>query len=403
MLSKEQVWELARSVHAYGIEVRRHIHRNPELSFAEHDTHWYLADQLQDLGYSFRSHLAGGTGLHAVIEGSRPSPVVALRADIDALPIQEETGLPFASERPGVMHACGHDVHTAILLATAKALQSIRDDLPGTVVLIFQPGEERNPGGASLMIRDGVLDQPKVDAIFGLHIDPYLEAGRMAFASGPVMAAPDELRVTVIGQGGHGAWPHQTVDPVVTTAQIVTLLQQVVARNVDPFQPAVITIGMIQGGSAHNIIPDEVRLVGTVRTMDEALRRRMPERIEAVIRGVCEAAGATYRMEYERGYPVLVNHPDATDIGRRAAALVLGEEKVGVMEPSMGGEDFAYYLERVPGTFARLGARSPGDTAPHGLHTSRLMVDESCIAVGVAYYIQVVQSFLTQNRLGDKA
>ncbi len=398
MLSREQVWALARSVEEYGIAVRRRLHRNPELSFAEHDTHRYLAEELQGLGCSFRSHLAGGTGLHVVLGGARPGPVVALRADIDALPIQEETGLPFASERPGVMHACGHDVHTAILLATARALKSVEQDLPGTVVLLFQPGEEKNPGGASLMIRDGVLDQPKVDAIFGLHVDPYLEAGRMAFASGPVMAAPDELRVTVTGRGGHGAWPHQTVDPVVTAAQIITLLQQVVARNVDPFQPAVLTVGMIHGGTAHNIIPDEVEFIGTVRTMDEGLRRRMPERIEAVIRGVCEAAGASYRMEYERGYPVLVNHPEATETGRRAAAAVLGEDRVGRMEPSMGGEDFAYYLERVPGTFARLGARSPGDAAPHGLHTSRLMIDESCIAVGVAYYIQVVQQFLMGER-----
>ncbi|MFB5083729.1 M20 metallopeptidase family protein [Symbiobacterium thermophilum] len=398
MLSREQVWALARSVEEYGIAVRRRLHRNPELSFAEHDTHQYLAEELQGLGCSFRSHLAGGTGLHVVLGGTRPGPVVALRADIDALPIQEETGLPFASERPGVMHACGHDVHTAILLATARALKSVEQDLPGTVVLLFQPGEEKNPGGASLMIRDGVLDQPKVEAIFGLHVDPYLEAGRMAFASGPVMAAPDELRVTVTGRGGHGAWPHQTVDPVVTAAQIITLLQQVVARNVDPFQPAVLTVGMIHGGTAHNIIPDEVEFIGTVRTMDEGLRRRMPERIEAVIRGVCEAAGASYRMEYERGYPVLVNHPEATETGRRAAAAVLGEDRVGRMEPSMGGEDFAYYLERVPGTFARLGARSPGDAAPHGLHTSRLMIDESCIAVGVAYYIQVVQQFLMGER-----
>lgn len=398
MLNREQVWALARSVEEYGVAARRHLHRYPELSFAEHDTHRYLAAELQGLGCALRSHLAGGTGLQAVIGGKRPGPVVALRADIDALPIQEETGLPFASERPGVMHACGHDVHTAILLATARALKAIEDDLPGTVVLLFQPGEEKNPGGASLMIRDGVLEQPKVDAIFGLHVDPHLEAGRMAFAAGPVMAAPDELRVTVTGRGGHGAWPHQTVDPIVTAAQIITLLQQIVARNVDPFQPAVLTIGMIHGGTAHNIIPDKVRFVGTVRTMDEALRRRMPERIEAVIRGVCEAAGATYQMEYERGYPVLVNHPEATEVGRRAAAAVLGEEKVGKMEPSMGGEDFAFYLERVPGTFARLGARRPGDAAPHGLHTSRLNIDESCIAVGVAYYIQVVQSFLATQQ-----
>ena len=338
--------------------------------------------------------------MHVVIRGSRPGPTVALRADIDALPIQEETGLPFASQRPGVMHACGHDVHTAILLATARALQSIKDDLPGQVVLIFQPGEEQNPGGASLMIRDGVLDDPKVDAIFGLHVEPYMEAGCMAFAPGPVMAAPDELRVTVVGRGGHGASPHLTVDPVLTACQIITMLQQVVARNVDPFQPAVITIGMIQGGSAHNIIPDEVTFVGTVRTMDPELRRLMPERIEAVIRGVCEAAGATYRFHYEHGYPVLINDAEMTELGRQAAVAVLGADKVQPMEPSMGGEDFAYYLQRVPGTFARLGVRASDNTAPHGLHTSRLMVDESSIAVGVAYYIQVVQDFLRSTNRG---
>jgi len=400
MLSREQVWELARSVHPYGVQVRRDLHRNPELSFEEHDTHQYLAAALQEMGCSFQSGLGGGTGLHVVIRGSRPGPTVALRADIDALPIQEETGLPFASQRPGVMHACGHDVHTAILLATARALQSIKDDLPGQVVLIFQPGEEQNPGGASLMIRDGVLDDPKVDAIFGLHVEPYMEAGCMAFAPGPVMAAPDELRVTVVGRGGHGASPHLTVDPVLTACQIITMLQQVVARNVDPFQPAVITIGMIQGGSAHNIIPDEVTFVGTVRTMDPELRRLMPERIEAVIRGVCEAAGATYRFHYEHGYPVLINDAEMTELGRQAAVAVLGADKVQPMEPSMGGEDFAYYLQRVPGTFARLGVRASDNTAPHGLHTSRLMVDESSIAVGVAYYIQVVQDFLRSTNRG---
>jgi len=395
MLTKEQVWELARTVHPYGVKVRRDLHQNPELSFCEHETHRYLATALQELGYSFRAGLGGGTGLQVVIRGARPGPVVALRADIDALPIQEETGLPFASRRPGVMHACGHDVHTAILLATAKALWSIKDELPGQVVLIFQPGEEKNPGGASLMIRDGVLDQPKVDAIFGLHVEPFLEAGRMAFGEGPMMAAPDELRVTIVGRGGHGATPHLTVDPVLTACQVITALQQVVARNVNPFQPAVVTIGMIQGGSAHNVIPDEVSFVGTVRTMDPELRRLMPERIEAVVRGICAAAGASYRFHYEHGYPVLVNHPEMTALARQAAVDVLGADKVEQMEPSMGGEDFAYYLERVPGTFARLGARAHDDAAPYGLHTSRLMVDESCIAVGVAYYIQVVQNFLT--------
>lgn len=398
MLSKEQVWELARTVYPFGVEVRRHLHRNPELSFAEVDTHSYLQEQLTALGCAFQPGLGGGTGIKAVISGGRPGPTVALRADIDALPIQEETGLPFASERLGVMHACGHDVHTAILLSTARALLAIREQLPGQVVLLFQPGEEQNPGGASLMIRDGALANPDVDAIFGLHVEPSMASGTMAFGSGPLMAAPDEVEVTVVGKGGHGAYPHLTVDPVLAACQIVTLLQQVVARNVSPFQPAVITVGMIHGGSAPNVIPDEVTFKATVRTMDPALRQSMPERIEAVVKGVCDAAGAAYRFQYEFGYPILKNHPEMTAFGRQAAVEMLGEERVTEMPPSMGAEDFAYYLEQVPGTFARLGAKAPDMERPFGLHTSRLLIDEDCITVGVAYYLQVVQRFLTATR-----
>lgn len=396
-MNKEQIWNLARSVHAYGVEVRRHLHRNPELSFAEHNTHQYLAEQLRELGYTFESGLGGGTGIKAVLEGGKPGPTVALRADIDALPITEETGLEFASQTPGVMHACGHDVHTAVLLSTARALKAIQADLPGRVVFLFQPGEEQNPGGASLMIRDGCLENPKVDAIFGLHVMPFMDAGTMGFGSGALMASPDEVEVTVIGQGGHGAAPHLCVDPVLATCQIITLLQQVVARNVSPFQQAVITVGAIHGGSAPNVIPDEVHFKATVRTMDPEVRKLMPQRIEAVVKGVCEAAGATYKFLYDPGYPVLINDAAMTEVGRQAALAILEPEQVQAMQPSMGGEDFAYYLEKVPGTFARLGARKPGAESAFGLHTSRLLIDEEAIAVGVAYYLSVVQEYLAQN------
>lgn len=394
MMNKEQIWSIARSVHAYGIEVRRHLHRNPELSFEEHNTHRYLAEKLSELGCRFESGLGGGTGIKAVLEGGKPGPTVALRADIDALPIQEETGLEFSSQHPGVMHACGHDVHTAILLTTARALKERQADLPGKVVLLFQPGEEKNPGGASLMVRDGVLENPHVDAIFGVHVMPFLEAGQMGFGSGALMASPDEVEVTVIGRGGHGAAPHLGVDPVLATCQIITLLQQVVARNVSPFHSAVITVGSIHGGSAPNVIPDEVHFKATVRTMDPEVRRLMPQRIEAVVKGVCDAAGATYRFDYDSGYPVLVNDAAMTEVARRAALAVLEPEQVQGMAPSMGGEDFAYYLEKVPGSFARLGAMLPGSEKPYGLHTSRLMIDEEAITVGVAYYLSVVQEFL---------
>ncbi len=396
MMSKDQIWSLARSVHPYAIETRRHLHRNPELSFKEHATHRFLVERLTELGYTFQSGLGGGTGIKAVLEGGQLGPTVALRADIDALPILEETGLEFASQTPGVMHACGHDIHTAILLGTARALKEIQPTLPGRVVFLFQPGEEQNPGGASLMIKDGCLENPTVDAIFGLHVMPYMEAGTMGFGSGPLMASPDEVEVTVIGKGGHGAAPHLTVDPVLATCQIITLLQQVVARNVSPFQSAVITVGSIHGGTAPNVIPDEVHFKATVRTMDPEVRKLMPKRIEEVVKGVCDAAGATYRFHYDPGYPVLVNDPIMTDIGRRAAQAILGTEKIGPMAPSMGGEDFAYYLEQVPGTFARLGAMIPGSANPYGLHTSKLMIDEESMAVGIAYYLAVVQEFLGQ-------
>jgi amidohydrolase len=396
MRNKEQIWALARSVHPFAVAARRHIHRQPELSFQEKETSAYLAAQLTDMGIPFESGL-GGYGIKALIEGGRPGKTVALRADMDALPITEETGLPFASEQPGIMHACGHDVHTATLLATARAIHAMKDELPGRVVLIFQPGEEVNPGGASLMIRDGVLESPMVDAIFGLHVMPAMAAGTMGFGAGAMLAAPDEFDVVILGRGGHGAAPQLCIDPVLVAAQCLTLLQQIVARNVSPFGNAVITVGMIHGGTARNVIPDEVTFKGTVRTMDPTVRELMPRRIEAVIRGVCEAAGASYRLRYDPGYPPLINDPAATDLARQAALAVLEEEQVEPMAPSMGGEDFAFYLQHIPGSFARLGSMLPGTASPAGLHTSRLLIDEECMVVGVAYYLSVVQQFLGQT------
>ena len=396
MMNREQIWAAARAVQPFAVEARRHLHRHPELSFQEQETSAYVGSQLAAMGITYTAGI-GGFGIKAVIDGGRPGRTVALRADMDALPIAEETGLPFASVNPGVMHACGHDVHTATLLATARALKQMEASLPGRVVLIFQPGEEVNPGGASLMIRDGVLKNPAVDAIFGLHVYPLAEAGTMAFGAGPMLAAPDEFDVTIVGRGGHGAQPHLCVDPVLVAAQCLTLLQQIVARNVGPFQSAVITVGSIHGGTARNVIPDEVTFKGTVRTMDPAVQALMRERITAVIRGVCDAAGATYRLRYDPGYPALSNDAAATDLARSAALQVLDEEAVQPMGPSMGGEDFAFYLQQVPGSFARLGSMVSGTVSPAGLHTAKLMIDEQCMAVGVAYYLSVVQSYLGQD------
>lgn len=391
--TKEEILTLARSVHPFAVTARRHLHRHPELSYQEKDTSAYVASWLEELGYEIQTGV-GGYGVKAVLRGGKPGKAVALRVDMDALPIQEETGLDFASEHPGVMHACGHDVHTATLLGTARALKQIQADIAGTVVLIFQPGEEVNPGGASLMIKDGVLANPQVDAIFGLHVAPGLDAGTMGFGAGAMLASPDDFSVTIIGKGGHGAAPHLGVDPVMVAAQCLTLLQQVVARNVDPFKSAVLTIGTIHGGTAPNVIPDEVTFTGTIRTMDKGVQQMMPKRLEAVVRGVCEAAGASYKLEYDPGYPVLVNDVACTEIARAAALRVLDAAQVGGQTPSMGGEDFAFYLEQVPGNFARLGASAPGTVDAAGLHTSRLLIDEECLATGVAYYLSVVAEYL---------
>lgn len=394
MLTTEQIQSLAQSVHPLAVEARRYLHRHPELSFQEKETSAFVAAQLAAMGYTVQTGI-GGYGVKAVLEGGKgDGPAIALRADMDALPITEETGLEFASANPGVMHACGHDVHTATLLATAKALRALQPQLRGRVVFVFQPGEEMNPGGASLMIKDGVLENPKVDSIFGLHVFPALTAGKMTFGAGPMLAAPDEFDVTIIGRGGHGAYPHLSVDPILVACQCITLLQQVVARNISPFQQGVITVGMIQGGSARNVIPNEVTFKGTVRTMEPAVRLQMRERLEQVIRGVCEAAGATYKLEYDMGYPMLINEAEATERARQAATHALGAEQVGPMQPTMGGEDFAFYLQQVPGSFARLGSSAPGTVNPAGLHNSKLMIDESCMVTGVAYYIGLVQEYL---------
>lgn len=395
-LTQEQIWALARSVQPFAVEARRHLHRNPELSYQEKETSEYLAAQLQGMGLKIQTGI-GGFGIKVVFQGAQPGPTIALRADIDALPIQEETGLEFASCRPGVMHACGHDVHTATLLATAKALKEIAPSLPGQVVLIFQPGEEQSPGGASLMIKDGVLENPHVDAIFGLHVFPAMTAGVVALGAGPRLAAPDEFDVTIRGKGGHGAYPHLCIDPIMVACQCITLLQQVVARNVSPFEQAVITVGAIHGGAARNVIPEEVTFSGTVRTMDPKVRALMPERLEQVVRGVCDAAGATCEIRYDTGYPMLINDPACTDLARTAALAVLPEGLVQEMPATMGGEDFAFYLEQIPGSFARLGSSAPGVKGAPGLHTPRLMIDEECMATGVAYYLSLVQHFFAQR------
>ncbi|MHB9144974.1 MAG: M20 metallopeptidase family protein [Symbiobacteriia bacterium] len=389
-------WTLAavQDAAAYGVEVRRQLHRHPELSFQEQETAAYIAGQLRDMGYEPEQGIGGVHSVKAVLHGGRPGRTIALRADIDALPIQEEAPVPFASENPGVMHACGHDMHTATLLATARALKPLAPDLAGAVVFIFQPAEEVPPGGAVELVRAGILEHPHVDAVFGLHVDPLLPAGEMSFGAGPVNAAPDSFDIVIRGRGGHGAAPHQGIDAVVVAAQAVGALQTIHSRMINPFEPLVITVGRFEAGTARNVIAAEARLEGTVRTTSPALRERVKGLIEQVVSGICASFGATFTMDYIFGYPVLVNDPAMTDLAREAAAAVLGSEAIGQAEPGMYGEDFAYYLQERPGCFGNLGVGVPGAKERYPCHNPRLVVaDEEAMPVGVAYYLNLVTRF----------
>ncbi len=385
---------LITEVVPFGVEARRHLHRHPELSFQEKETSAFVAARLREMGYEPQVGVGGGYGVKAVLRGARPGKTIALRADMDALPITEETGLPFASTVDGVMHACGHDMHTATLLATAKALKAVAGELAGNVVFIFQPAEETPPGGAIGMIRDGVLEDPHVDAVFGMHVDPFLPAGQLGFRAGPTYAAADMFDVTIYGRGGHGAAPHQTIDSVVVGAQVVNALQHIHSRQVDPFDRLVVTVGHFQAGSKHNIIADTALLQGTVRTMSDELRERIPGMIEKVVEGICTTYGARYKLEYDRGYPVLVNDPAMTEVARAAAAATVGEANVTEPPAAMYGEDFSYYLRERPGCFGALGVAVPGQDCYPCHHPKLHVADEKAMPVGVAYYLNLVTQFL---------
>ena len=356
-------------------EDRRHLHAHPELSFEEHNTVAYVADRLRELGIASRG--VAGTGLVAEVRGGA-GPTVALRADMDALPIQEANDVPYRSTVPGVMHACGHDVHTAALLGAARILRQLQDRLPGTVRLLFQPGEEKLPGGASLMIRDGALRDPAPAGLFGQHVHPPLPAGTVGFRPGIYMASTDELELVIHGRGGHGAMPHQAVDPIVIAAQVVTALQQLVSRESDPTLPVVLTFGKINSdGGATNVIPNAVRLEGTLRTLNEEWRREMHDRIRRTVTGIAVALGGSAEVLVRHGYPFLKNDEALTEWARDAAIRLLGRDQVVDLPIRMTGEDFAFYTHHVPACFYRLGVGSP---AP--VHTDTFDVDEACLATG---------------------
>jgi amidohydrolase len=378
---KSRIHEQAQTLQPKLIAMRRHIHMHPELSFEEHATGAFIEQTLAAAGISCTT--VAGTGRVALIQGNLPGNlVVGLRADMDALPIEEAQDRPYRSTIPGKMHACGHDVHTTCLLGAAIMLQEMRDHFGGTVKLIFQPGEERLPGGASLMIAEGVLENPKVDLMIGQHVMPQLPVGVTGFRPGLYMASTDELYLTVKGKGGHGAMPHFNIDPVTAAAQIIVALQQVVSRSANPAIPSVLSFGKVEAKGATNIIPEQVVLEGTFRTMDEEWRADAHERIRSIVSHTAAAFGAEATLEIRKGYPFLQNHEALTERCKSWASAFLGPEKVTALGIWMAAEDFAYFSQAVPSCFYRLGVRNEEKGIVHSVHHPHFDIDETALPLG---------------------
>jgi amidohydrolase len=372
--------DLPAEVVAEVVETRRDLHEHPELGFEEHRTAGIVADRLRALGFEVHTGI-GGTGVVGVLRGALPGKTIMLRADMDGLPIDEENDVPYRSQSPVHMHACGHDGHVAILLGAARVVMGRRDELAGTVCFLFQPAEE-GKGGAKAMLEDGVLERFGIERAYGLHLASAHPTGQVGFREGPFYASSDSIEITVEGKGGHGASPHLSVDPVYVASQFVVAVQQVVSRNIDPIEPAVVTIAAIHGGTTHNVIPSRVTLLGTVRAFDAAVRAQMAERIERVLRGICESSGATYSFEYLWRYPVTSNDVEQTRYARALAQRVAGDEHVADVPKLMGAEDFSFFAERVPACFFTLGSNGGPDSAwPH--HHARFDIDESTLQTGV--------------------
>ena len=362
------------------VAIRREIHRHPELGFEEHNTQAIVERELDALGIEHRR--IAKTGVLGFIRGALPGRVTGLRADMDALPITEDSGELCASEIAGKMHACGHDAHTAMLLGAARELQSARDTLHGSVVLLFQPAEE-GPGGAQPMIDEGALDDPKVDAVMMLHVDPRLSTGTIGIRPGPVNAAADEFHLTIRGKGGHGAYPHKAVDVIPCAAATVLALQNVVARETDPLASMVVTVGTIEGGYRNNVIADRVKMTGTVRTHDPAIRQTAETKLRRIVDGVAAAYGARAELDMLYGYPPVVND---TELAENFAAYVREHVHIPVERPAptMGGEDFAYFAQRVPGVMVRLGIYNEAVGSIHSGHSPQFRLDEGALPTGIA-------------------
>ncbi|TFJ93533.1 M20 family metallopeptidase [Lentibacillus salicampi] len=358
------------------VDIRRYLHQYPELSFQETKTAQYITDFYEDLGIPYQKNV-GGNGVIATLKGGNPGKKVALRADFDALPIQDEKDVPYKSKIDGVMHACGHDGHTAQLLMLAKTMKMFQDDLPGTIVFLHQHAEEYAPGGAKPIVESGVLDD--VDAVFGTHLWATTPFGVLQTSKDVFMAGPDRFEITIQGQGGHGGYPHQTKDAITIGSQVVTQLQQIVSRQLDPLETAVITIGQFEAGNAFNIIADKARLVGTVRYLKQTVQEQVMNEMEKIIQGVCIAHDASYSFHYEKGYPPLVNNAKEAEVVLEAAQEVDGLQTAEEVKPVMAGEDFAYYTMEKPGAFFFTGAQKEGHHYPH--HHPKFDIEERAMPI----------------------
>ncbi len=404
-----QVEEALAGIQDTIIRLREHIHQYPELGNREFRTAELVANHLRSLGFDEVRTGIAHTGVVGILRGGRPGPVVAVRADMDALPVTEDTPFPFRStvrttylgQEVGVSHACGHDIHVAVQLGVASVLASMREEIPGTVKFIFQPAEEGPPpgeeGGAELMVAEGVLEDPAPSAIFGLHSFADMEVGKVGFTSGPALAAVDHFRIRIVGKQSHGAAPHLGIDPVVMAAQAVTAFQTIRSRNLPPLEPSVVTVGIFRGGTRFNIIPNEVELEGTVRTYNPDVRDAVEKRMGEILAGITAAGGGTYELDYDRGTPATINDPELGARMLPTLERVMGAENVVELDPTMGGEDFAYFANEVPGFYFRLGQVLPGGTSG-GHHTPDFQADSSAVPVGIRAMTNLLLDYLKAGR-----
>ncbi len=379
---EQQIKKLAASYANEFVNVRRHLHAHPELSYEEYETSKYVQHKLTEYGIPFE--IKAVTGVIGLIKGKNPGKrVVALRADMDALPIIEENEVEYKSTVHGKMHACGHDVHTACLLGAAKILSELKDEWEGTVKLIFQPGEEKNPGGASILIKEGVLENPKPASIFGMHVHPPLPTGKLSFRGGMVMASADEIYITIKATGGHAAMPHATADPILIGSHVVIALQQVISRNNNPFNPSVLSITAFQGGNTTNVIPSEVKLMGTFRAMNEEWRFKAHDIIKKITTETAAMMGAEATIKIDVGYPFVLNNEKLSAAAKNKAEQYMGKGNVEETELRMGAEDFAYYSHQIPACFFRLGTGNAAKGTVVGGHTPKFNIDEDAIEIGM--------------------